>query len=200
MMMRVTVPGNIITVSFQPVSFGSAGVDGSGEVHPALGVAETAHLEWLPVDDLYVHQVEVHGVNVGRRIEYLPDLSCPGPNDFGCCTLVGTTETCTGRARQYRRAEHLEKSAENVERLVEGELTNGYTRRRRTGAEGHERRIDACRQIGGFMISSGRSAAGVTVVPTLNRMSTRELGPNPAGVRALTGLPLVLLVALKPGK
>ena len=90
MMIRVTVPGNIITVSFHPISFASAGTAGPVKLTPPLRVAEAVHLEWLPVDELHVHQVEVYRVNIGCHVVDFPDLG-------------GTSLDHLGRRRLRRR-------------------------------------------------------------------------------------------------
>ena len=129
MMMRVTVPGNIITVSFQPVSFGWAGVpEPMKEVSclmlmfllaPRRCFAEAGSVEWLPADELHVHQVEVHRVNIRRQVENLPHLDVPIRDRFGDRTLVGAAQSSTGRAGRHQRAEHLNEPTISVERLVQ---------------------------------------------------------------------------------
>ncbi len=69
MMTRVTVPGYIGTVSFHPSSFVVGRDDGTGEGYDA-GKLLTSNS--LPVDDLDVHQVEVHRVHVAGGVVDLP--------------------------------------------------------------------------------------------------------------------------------
>jgi len=76
----------------------------AGEVHASPGITETAHLQRLPVDDLYVHQVEVRGVNICRCVEYLPDLGRSAEWVLGQRALcVRTTSSGEKMARPFAR-------------------------------------------------------------------------------------------------
>src|SRR6516165_2269180 len=72
---------------------------GTREVYAPLSVAKARDLEGLAVDHLHVHQVEVHGVNVRRRVEDLPDLGRARRGSLGRSTFIGPTEPGAWRTR-----------------------------------------------------------------------------------------------------
>ena len=96
MIIRVTVPGehHHRLLPSDLIRLGRDG--GAGETHASLRVAEAAHLEWLPVDELHVHQVEVHRVNIGCRVVDFPDLGRTFQDHLGRRKFVGATETGAG--------------------------------------------------------------------------------------------------------
>lgn len=79
MITRVTMPGDMCTVSFQPRSVAPGGRTGPVKMNRRKG----RHVEELTVDNLDVHEVEVHRVHVLGRVEDLSDLGRSVVDHFG---------------------------------------------------------------------------------------------------------------------
>ena len=91
MMIRVTVPGYMGTVSFHPISFSAGAITVTGR-----SVGKCSGIKGFTVDELSIDEMDVHRMDITRSVVDLPHFSRTGFD-----LLLGRTH-CGGGARGRR--------------------------------------------------------------------------------------------------